>query len=43
MLLKQHWEEARLKVIDDAGHAVTEKGISNALVASCNSMLEILD
>jgi proline iminopeptidase len=43
ILLKQHWEEARLKVIDDAGHAVTEKGISNALVESCNSMLEILD
>ena len=42
-LLKQHWEEARLKVIDDAGHAVTEKGIANALVESCNSMLEILD
>lgn len=42
-LLKQHWEEARLKVVDDAGHAVTEKGISNALVESCNSMLEILD
>ncbi|MBT8434087.1 MAG: prolyl aminopeptidase [Gammaproteobacteria bacterium] len=42
-LLKQHWEQARLKVIDDAGHAVTEKGISNALVDSCNSMLEILD
>ena len=41
-LLKSHWPEARLKVIDDAGHAVTEVGISNALVESCNSMLEIL-
>jgi hypothetical protein len=29
-------------VIDDAGHAVTETGIANALVDSCNSMLEIL-
>jgi proline iminopeptidase len=42
LLLKQHWEEARLRVINDAGHAVTEHGISNALVDSCNSMLEIL-
>jgi len=42
LLLKQHWESARLKIIDDAGHAVTEPGISNALVDSCNSMLEIL-
>ncbi len=42
VLLDQHWENAQLKVISDAGHAVTEKGISKALVESCNSMLEIL-
>ncbi|MDH3634095.1 MAG: prolyl aminopeptidase [Gammaproteobacteria bacterium] len=42
LLLKQNWEEARLKIINDAGHAVTEHGISNALVDSCNAMLEIL-
>ena len=42
LLLKQHWENAGLKVITDAGHAVTEQGISKALVESCNSMLEIL-
>lgn len=43
LLLKQHWEEARLKVVADAGHAVTEQGISNALVESCNSMLGMLE
>ncbi len=43
LLLKQHWENAKLKVVDDAGHAVTEHGIANALVDSCDSMLEILD
>ena len=42
LLLKQHWENARLKVIADAGHAVTEQGISRALVESCNAMLEIV-
>ena len=36
------WDNAQLKVIDDAGHAVTEPGISNALVDCCNSMLEML-
>jgi proline iminopeptidase len=43
LLLKQHWENAKLKIVDDAGHAVTEQGIANALVDSCDSMLEILD
>ena len=42
LLLKRHWENARFKIIADAGHAVTEQGISKALVESCNSMLEIL-
>ena len=40
--LKAGWENARLRVIDNAGHAVTETGISNALVDCCNLMLEIL-
>jgi proline iminopeptidase len=42
VLLKQHWPESRLKVIGDAGHAVTEHGISKALVESCNAMLDIV-
>ncbi len=41
-LLKQHWENARLKVIADAGHAVTEHGISKALVNCCNEMLDLV-
>lgn len=40
--LKQHWQKGQLRVIDDAGHAVTEPGISNALVESTNAMLDIL-
>jgi proline iminopeptidase len=42
VLLSQYWSNSKLKVIDNAGHAVTEKGISDALVISCNQMLEIL-
>jgi len=42
ILLNQRWQNAKLRVIDDAGHAVTETGIANTLVDSCNSMLEIL-
>ena len=42
VLLNQHWSNSKLKVIDNAGHAITEKGISEALVISCNQMLEIL-
>ena len=41
-LLKDQWENAQLKIIPDAGHAVTEHGISKALVECCNSMLEIV-
>ena len=41
-LLKDHWDNAQLKIIPDAGHAVTEHGISKALVECCNSMLEIV-
>jgi proline iminopeptidase len=40
--LKQRWKGAELNVIKDAGHAVTEHGISRALVNCCNSMLEIV-
>jgi proline iminopeptidase len=42
LLLTQHWENVKLKVIADAGHAVTEHGIAKALVESCNAMLEIV-
>ena len=41
-LLKDHWDNAQLKIISDGGHAVTEHGISKALVECCNRMLEIL-
>ncbi len=40
--LKRRWDKATLKVVNDAGHAVTEPGISNALVECCNAMLESL-
>jgi len=42
LLLKERWDLAELKIISDAGHAVTEQGISKALVKSCNTMLEIV-
>ncbi len=42
LLLNQRWPESRLRVIDNAGHAATEPGISAALVDSCNQMLEIV-
>jgi proline iminopeptidase len=42
VLLDQHWQESKLMVIDNAGHAVTERGISDALVDCCNQMLEIV-
>ena len=42
LALHQQWENSRLKIIGDAGHAVTEQGISRALVDSCNQMLEIV-
>jgi proline iminopeptidase len=42
VLLDQHWPESKLMVIDDAGHAATERGISDALVDCCKNMLEIL-
>ena len=42
VLLNQHWPQSKLTVVDNAGHAVTERGISDALVICCNQMLEIL-
>ena len=42
VLLDQHWTESKLRVIDNAGHAVTERGISDALVDCCKQMLEII-
>ncbi len=42
LLLSQRWSESRLRIIDNAGHAATEPGISAALVDSCNQMLDII-
>ena len=42
LALHDLWEESRLRIIDNAGHAATEIGISKALVDSTNGMLEIL-
>ena len=42
-LLQSQWPGVEIKVVDDAGHAVTEVGISNALVDCCNRMLELLN
>ena len=42
VLLDQHWSESKLVIIDNAGHAVTERGISDALVDCSKQMLEIL-
>jgi len=42
LALHQGWDECRLRIIDNAGHAATESGISKALVDSTNRMLEIL-
>lgn len=42
LALHEDWEECRLRIIDNAGHAATEIGISKALVDSTNRMLEII-
>lgn len=34
--LHQNWPEARLQIIEDAGHAAFEPGIESALVEACN-------
>lgn len=36
------WPESQLKIIPDAGHAVSESGITKSLVESTNAMLQIL-
>ncbi len=38
--LHEQWPGSELKVISDAGHAVSEPGISRALVDSTNAMLD---
>ena len=40
--VKQRWPESQLKIIPDAGHAVSEPGITQALVESTNAMLQIV-
>ncbi len=40
--LHQQWGTSKLKIINNAGHAISEPGISNALVDCSNQMLEIL-
>ena len=41
--LHDRWPNAQLKVIADAGHAVSEEGIAKALVESTNSMLRLVE
>ncbi len=41
--LHQAWPDSQLKIIADAGHAVSEAGISRALIDSTNAMLKILE
>ncbi|MBT3204200.1 MAG: prolyl aminopeptidase [Gammaproteobacteria bacterium] len=41
--LHDKWPNAQLKVIADAGHAVSEEGIVKALVESTNTMLRLLE
>lgn len=40
--LNQQWGTSRLKIINNAGHAISEPGISSALVDCSNQMLEML-
>lgn len=42
LALSRQWSTSKLKIINNAGHAISEPGISNALVDCCNQMLEIL-
>ncbi len=41
--LNRLWPQSQLKIIPDAGHAASEPGISNALVESCNAMLDLIE
>lgn len=36
------WEESQLKIIPDAGHAISEDGITQALIESSKAMVQIL-
>lgn len=40
--LNRRWPESQLKIIPDAGHAVSEVGITQALIESTNAMLQIV-
>ncbi len=40
--LKECWPESHLNIVSDAGHAVSEHGISAALIESTNKMLQIM-
>ena len=42
VLLSRHWTNSELKIIDDAGHAVTEPGISKVLVDCCDRLADQL-
>ena len=42
ILLNLHWEESQLRIIDNAGHSVTEPGISAALINCSNQLAESL-
>ena len=41
--LHQKWPNSQLKIIADAGHAVSEEGIAQALIDSTNSMLRLME
>ena len=41
--LHEKWPRSQLKVIADAGHAVSERGIASALIDSTNSMLRLIE
>jgi len=36
------WPDARLKIIDDAGHSATEPGIMRALIEAMDSLKSVL-
>ena len=40
--LNERWPESQLKIIPDAGHAVSEAGITQALIESTKAMIQIL-
>ena len=41
--LHEKWPNSQLKIIADAGHAVSEEGIVRALVESTNTMLRLIE